>query len=99
MVRLYKDPGGDKVFTAHEDAAQVTAVLPPAAAQSQAGESDIDHLNRKIERLESTIAEYMVYDWHFNDRMHEYIHNTPEDDRCGFIKEVDVDIKWHTREE
>ena len=60
MLWLYQDPEGDKVFSDHEDPGQVTAALSPTGALSQVGDSDVDHLNKKIGRMENIIAEYKV---------------------------------------
>ena len=65
MVRLYRDPEGENVFTAHDEAMQVTGALGGAPqAHSQVGENDIEssqvHLKKKIENLEEIVTEYKV---------------------------------------
>ena len=60
MVRLYKDPKGETVFTAHEEALQITTAL--GGAQSQFGElsNELNSLRKTIKQLEDTIVEYKV---------------------------------------
>ena len=56
MVRLYKDPKGETVFTAHEEALQIATALhrdPPS-------NSEVNSLRRRIKQLEATITEYKV---------------------------------------
>ena len=61
MVRLYKDPGGEHVFTAHDEAIQITTALGgPQAPPSQLPENDIDSLKRKVQQMEDIIKEYKV---------------------------------------
>ena len=57
MVRLYKDPNGETVFTAHEEALQITTALG-----GQLGEvsSEINSLRKTIKQLEDTIVAYKV---------------------------------------
>ena len=63
MVRLYKDPEGERVFTAHEEAMQITNVKggPREQGPSQQGENEIDLLRRKVQQMEDIIKEYKVY--------------------------------------
>ena len=63
MVRLYKDPEGNEIFSGHEDPGQVTAVLSPTGVQSQIGEKDNNH---RIRQMENIIAEYIVRPVMFN---------------------------------
>ena len=61
MVRLYKDPEGEHVFTAHEEAMQITTALGvPQAMPSQLPENDTDLLKRKVQKMEEIIKEYKV---------------------------------------
>lgn len=61
MVRLYKDPNGETVFTAHEEGLQVTAALGGGPqVQSQVGEGDMESLKKKIQLLEAIVLEYKV---------------------------------------
>lgn len=64
MVGLYRDPEGETVFTAHEEALQVTAALRAAPqANLQAGDeiqSSQASLAKKVQHLEKIIAEYKV---------------------------------------
>ena len=56
MMRLYKDPRGETVFTAHEEALQITNAI---GGHSQNNE-EVASLRKKIKRLENTIVEYKV---------------------------------------
>ena len=58
MVRLYKDPEGEGVFTAHEEAMQVTTVL--GVSQPQLSDNESDSLKKKVKQLEDIIVEYKV---------------------------------------
>ena len=58
MVRLYKDPKGERVFTAHEEAMQVTTALGGPQAQV---ENEGDLLKRKVQQMEDIIKEYKVH--------------------------------------
>ena len=60
MVRLYRDPEGETVFTAHEEALQVTAVLGGPQAQLSECNRELDGLRKKVKQLEDTIVEYKV---------------------------------------
>jgi hypothetical protein len=61
MLRLYKDPKGEHVFTAHEEAMQITTALGgPQATPPQLPENDLDLLKRKIQQMEEIIKEYKV---------------------------------------
>lgn len=61
MVRLYKDPEGEHVFTAHEEAMQITTALGgPQAPPPQLPENDIDLLKGKVQQMEDIIKEYKV---------------------------------------
>ena len=64
MVRLYRDPDGEHVFTAHEEAMQMTTALggpQQATATPQLPDDDsIDLLKRKIQQMEDIIKEYKV---------------------------------------
>lgn len=60
MVRLYKDPDGENVFTAHEEAMQVTIVLG-VGPQPQLGENELDCLKKKVQQMKDIITEYKVY--------------------------------------
>ena len=55
MIRLYKDPNGETVFTAHEEALQITTVLGDPQLNNE-----LNSLRKKIKQLESTITEYKV---------------------------------------
>ena len=94
MVRLYKDPEGDNVFSGREDPGQVTAVLSPTGVQSQIGEKDIDRLNKKIGQMENIIAEYMVCHVMLSSFWMPLIAQcSSENYRDGPDKEVDVNVK------
>ena len=64
MLRLYKDPEGTTVFSAHEE---VSAV--PVNSTVQGGNQDLvgdlqeenDNLKKKVKQLEDTITEYQVH--------------------------------------
>ena len=58
MVRLFKDPNGETVFTAHEEALQITTVI--GGHHSQHNE-ELVSLRKKLKQLEATIVEYKVY--------------------------------------
>ena len=61
MVRLYKDPEGEHVFTAHDEAMQITTALGvPQATPSQLPENDTDSLKRRVQQMEEIIKEYKV---------------------------------------
>lgn len=63
MVRLYNDPEGETVFTAHEEAYQVHNSLPHI---SQTWHEELASLKRKVEELKDTVVEYKVtncYKW------------------------------------
>lgn len=63
MVRLYKDPEGERVFTAHEEALHVATVQLQGAPQSpvpQLQESEVDLLKKRVQQMEGIIKEYMV---------------------------------------
>ena len=55
MIRLYKDPNGETVFTAHEEALQITTALGDAQLNSE-----LNSLRKTIKQLEATITEYKV---------------------------------------
>ena len=69
MVRLYKDPDGEHVFTAHEEAMQMTTALggpQQAIVTPQLPDDDnIDLLKKKIQQMEDTIKEYKVVKTNF----------------------------------
>ena len=55
MIRLYRDPNGETVFTAHEEALQITTALGDPQLNSE-----LNSLRRTIKQLEDTITEYKV---------------------------------------
>lgn len=55
MIRLYKDPKGETVFTAHEEALQITTALGDPQLNNE-----LNSLRKTIKQLESTITEYKV---------------------------------------
>ena len=57
MVRLFKDPNGETVFTAHEEALQITTVIGGHHPQFN---EEVASLRKKIKQLEDTIMEYKV---------------------------------------
>ena len=61
MVRLYRDPEGETIFTAHEEALQITAVLGGPQAQPNECSHELDTLKKKVKQLEDNIVEYKVY--------------------------------------
>lgn len=56
MIRLYKDPNGETVFTAHEEALQITTALGDPQLNNE-----LNSLKRTIKQLEATITEYKVH--------------------------------------
>ena len=58
MVRLYKDPNGETVFTAHEEVLQITTAI---AQGGQLNQLEVADLRKHIKKLEDTIAEYNVH--------------------------------------
>jgi hypothetical protein len=55
MIRLYKDPNGETVFTAHEEALQITTALGDPQLNNE-----LNSLRKTVKQLESTITEYKV---------------------------------------
>ena len=55
MIRLYKDPNGETVFTAHEEALQITTALGDPQLNSE-----LNSLRKTIKQMEATITEYKV---------------------------------------
>lgn len=64
MVSVYKDPKGKGIFTAHEDAVQVTVCVAdgPAVANTEKGDlqDENDALKSKVQHLELMVVEYQV---------------------------------------
>ena len=58
MVRLYKDPRGETVFTAHEEALQVTSAIAQGCPFGD--HAELSKLTKKIKQLEDNIEEYKV---------------------------------------
>lgn len=58
MVRLFKDPNGETVFTAHEGALQITTVIRGHHPQLN---EELASLRKKVKQLEDTIVEYKVF--------------------------------------
>ena len=57
MVSLYKDPEGDKVFTAHNKTLEIHTV--PSCLKLDT-ESEVDTLKQKIRQLEDQLKEHVV---------------------------------------
>ena len=64
ILGLCKDPDGQGVFSAHEEAMQVTTALG-GPQQSQIGENENDHLRMRVKQLENVIIKYKV--WCYQD--------------------------------
>lgn len=75
MLSLYKDPEGNTVFSAHEEASasavRINSTIP-GGTQAQLGilQEENNVLKKKIKQLEETITEYQVHlaaaiVWHF----------------------------------
>ena len=77
MVRLYKDPEGEHVFTAHDEAMQVTTALGgPQASSPQLPENEVDLLKRKVQQMEDIIKEYKVIKTNIALQLHLSIQNS-----------------------
>ena len=66
MLSLYKDPEGNIVFSAHEEASasavRINSTIP-GGSQAQLGalQEENDDLKKKIKQLEEAITEYQVH--------------------------------------
>ena len=65
MVMLYKDPNGERVFSANEGEGRQVTMLDGTPLDS---ENDVDGLKKKVKRLETVINEYKV---HKSQAMHQ----------------------------
>ena len=66
MLNLYKDPDGNTVFSAHDEASATAVRINstiPGGIQTQLGDlqGENNDLKKKIKQLEETITEYQVY--------------------------------------
>lgn len=67
MVMLYKDPSGERVFSANEGEGRQVTMLDGTPLDS---ENDVDGLKKKVKRLETMINEYKV---HKSQAMHQTV--------------------------
>ena len=66
MLNLYKDPEGNTVFSAHDEASATAIRINstiPGGIQAQLGDlqGENNDLKMKIKQLEETITEYQVH--------------------------------------
>ena len=60
MLGLCKDPDGQGVFSAHEEAIQISALLG-GSQKIRIGEHENDQLKMRIEQLEKLLVKYEVW--------------------------------------
>ena len=63
MVRLYKDPDGTTVFTAHENAIHVpdtTSAVTTVQGTHHLLDGENNHLRKRVKELENVLVAYKV---------------------------------------
>ena len=61
MLGLCRDPNGQGVFSAHEEAMQISTMLG-GSLKVQIGENENEQLKMRIKQLENLLVKYKV--WH-----------------------------------